>query len=199
MQNPLQITIRGIEHSDDLQAHIRSKAEKLDEFFEHVTSCRVVVELPHKHHQQGKQFNVRLDIGVPGSEIVVNHQPSLHGHGVDLKEERHFKGMELEGPYKDFYVAVNDAFKTLRRQLQDYVRRHRNEIKIHPEMPEARVARIFPEGGYGFLETIDGREVYFHRNSVQNDAFDQLDIGAIVEFSEERGEMGPQASHVKIG
>ncbi|MCG6933328.1 MAG: HPF/RaiA family ribosome-associated protein, partial [Gallionella sp.] len=72
MQLPLQITIRDIEHSDALEAHIRDKADKLDEFFSHIMSCRVVVEMPHKHHQQGKNFTVRIDIGVPGSEIVVN-------------------------------------------------------------------------------------------------------------------------------
>ena len=72
MQTPLQITIRDIEHSDALETHIRDKAKKLEEFFERITSCRVIVEMPHKHHHQGKQFKVRIDIGVPGSEIVVN-------------------------------------------------------------------------------------------------------------------------------
>jgi ribosomal subunit interface protein len=108
MQIPLQITIRGIEHSDALETHIRNKADKLDEFFDHIMSCRVVVEVPHKHHHQGKQFNVRLDIGVPGSEIVVNRDHA-----------------------EDVYVALRDAFDAAKRQVEDYVRKIRGDIKTH--------------------------------------------------------------------
>lgn len=108
MKIPLQITIRGIEHSDALEKHIREKAGKLDEFFDRIMSCRVVVEVPHKHHQQGKQFTVRIDIGVPGSEIVVNRD-----HGEDV------------------YVALRDAFDAARRQLEDYARRIRGDVKTH--------------------------------------------------------------------
>lgn len=73
MKIPLQITVRDIEHSAALETHIREKVKKLEEFCDHITSCRVVIEEPHKHHHQGKQFNVRIDIGVPGNEIVVSH------------------------------------------------------------------------------------------------------------------------------
>lgn len=108
MQVPLQITIRGIEHSEALETHIRDKVGKLEEFFDHITSCRVVVELPHKHHQQGKQFNVRLDIGVPGSEIVVNRDHA-----------------------EDVYIALRDAFAAAKRQLEDYARKIRGDVKTH--------------------------------------------------------------------
>ncbi len=108
MYIPLQITIRGIEHSDALETHIREKAEKLDEFFDRIMSCRVVVEVPHKHQHQGKQFNVRLDIGVPGSEIVVNRDHA-----------------------EDVYVALRDAFDAAKRQLEDYARKMRGDIKMH--------------------------------------------------------------------
>lgn len=108
MQIPLQITIRGIEHSDALETHIRDKAEKLDEFFDRIMSCRVVVEVPHKHHNQGKQFNVRIDVGVPGSEIVVNRDHA-----------------------EDVYVALRDAFDAAKRQLEDYARKIRGDVKTH--------------------------------------------------------------------
>lgn len=108
MQIPLQITIRDIEHSEALETHIRDKAKKLDEFFDHIMSCRVVVEVPHKHHHQGKQFNVRIDIGVPGSEIVVNHD-----HAADV------------------YVALRDAFDAAKRRLEDYAHKIRGDIKKH--------------------------------------------------------------------
>ena len=108
MQIPLQITIRDVEHSEALEAHIRSKVSKLEEFFNHITSCRVVVEMPHKHRQQGKQFNVRIDIGVPGSEIVINHDH-----------------------HEDVYVALRDAFDAAKRRLEDYARKIRGDIKTH--------------------------------------------------------------------
>lgn len=108
MQTPLQLTIRDVEHSAALETHIRDKVAKLEEFFKHITSCRVVVEVPHKHHQQGKQFNVRIDIGVPGSEIVVNRDHA-----------------------EDVYVALRDAFDAAKRRLEDYARKMRGDIKTH--------------------------------------------------------------------
>ena len=108
MQIPLQITIRDVDHSEALETHIRDKAKKLDEFFDRIMSCRVVVEVPHKHHHQGKQFNVRIDIGVPGSEIVVNRDHA-----------------------EDVYVALRDAFDAAKRQLEYYARKLHGNVKAH--------------------------------------------------------------------
>lgn len=108
MQAPLQITIRGIAPSEALESRIRGKAEKLEKFFDHITSCRVMVEEPHRHHHQGKQYNVRVDISVPGHEIVVNRDH-----------------------HEDVYVALRDAFNAAKRQLEDYVHQLRGEIKTH--------------------------------------------------------------------
>jgi ribosomal subunit interface protein len=112
MHIPLQITIRDVEHSEALETHIRDKASKLDEFFKHIMSCRVVVEVPHKHHHQGKQYNVRIDIGVPGSEIVVNRDHA-----------------------EDVYIALRDAFDAAKRQLEDYARKIRGDVKKHEARP----------------------------------------------------------------
>jgi len=108
MQIPLQITIRDVEHSEALETHIREKAKKLDEFFNHIMSCRVVVEVPHKHHRQGKHYNVRIDIGVAGGEIAVNRDNA-----------------------EDIYVALRDAFDVAKRQLEDYARKLRGDVKTH--------------------------------------------------------------------
>ncbi|MDE2117887.1 MAG: ribosome-associated translation inhibitor RaiA [Betaproteobacteria bacterium] len=125
MQTPLQITIRDADHSEALETHIRDKAKKLDEFFDHIMSCRVVVEVPHKHHHQGKQFNVRIDIGVPGSEIVVNRDHA-----------------------EDVYVALRDAFDAAKRQLEDYARKLHGNVKTHrPRRPgESNEAAAGQEG-----------------------------------------------------
>jgi len=109
MQIPLQITIRDVDHSEALETRIRNKVAKLEEFSKNIISCRVVVEVPHKHHHQGKQFNVRIDISVPGSEIVVNRDHA-----------------------EDVYVALRDTFDAAKRQLEDYARKIRGDIKAHP-------------------------------------------------------------------
>jgi ribosomal subunit interface protein len=108
MQTPLQITIRDVEHSAALETHIRDKAKKLDEFYDRIMSCRVVVEMPHKHSRQGKQFNVRIDIGVPGDVIVVNRDH-----------------------HEDVYVALRDAFDAAKRMLEDHARKTRGAVKSH--------------------------------------------------------------------
>jgi len=122
MQIPMQITIRDIEHSEALETHIREKAKKLDEFFNHIMSCRVVVEMPHKHHHQGKQYNVRIDIGVPGNEIVVNRDHS-----------------------EDVYIALRDAFDAAKRQLEDYARKVRGDIKTHEPKRKNESDNLFSE------------------------------------------------------
>jgi ribosomal subunit interface protein len=176
MKTPLQITFRDIEHSDALEAHIREKAEKLETFFEPIMSCRVVVEMPHQHKHQGKIFNVRVDIGVPGKEIVVNR-------------DRH----------EDVYVALRDAFDAAKRQLDDYSRRLRGETKNHPQEHTGLVARLIPEKGYGFIRGADGDEFYFNADNLVNINFDQLQEGIEVKFIEEMAAEGPQAKRVSIG
>jgi cold shock CspA family protein len=180
MQLPLQVAFHNMEHSDAVEALAREKAAKLDEFCDHIMGGRVVIEVPHRHHHDGNQYLVRIDLTVPGEEIAVNREPSPH----------------IE--YRALDVALRDAFDTARRLLQDYVRRRRGQVKHHEGVAHARVARLFPTEGYGFLETPDGREVYFHRNAVLHAAFDRLELGTEVTFAEEEGKRGPQASTVKV-
>ena len=176
MKIPLQITLRDIDHSEALEAHIREKAKKLESFFEHIVSCRVVVEMPHKHKHQGKAFNVRVDIGVPGSEIVVH---------------RDF--------HEDVYVALRDAFDVAKRQLEDYVRRLHGEAKAHEAEYTGQVVRLFPKEGYGFIRRGDGMEFYFHADNVVKPVFDHLKVGDEVKFIEELAAEGPQAKRVSVG
>ncbi|HZH14297.1 MAG TPA: ribosome-associated translation inhibitor RaiA [Archangium sp.] len=110
MKRNLQITFRGMNTSEALSEHIRDSADKLEQFFDGITGCHVVVEEPHRHHQQGKHFHVRLDLHVPGKNIVVDRD-----HGDRASHE-------------DPYQAVNEAFDAARRQLQHYaegLRAHR--------------------------------------------------------------------------
>ncbi len=117
----------------------------------------------------------------PGHELVVKREPS--------------KG-DMHDPLP---TVLRKAFDAARRQLQELVEQQRGEVKTHPEQQVMGVVvRLFPEQGYGFLKTIDGRDIYFHRNSVLHDDFDRLEIGTGVRFVEELGTEGPQASTVQI-
>jgi cold shock CspA family protein len=69
-------------------------------------------------------------------------------------------------------------------------------MKVHEGSPHARVTKLFPEEGFGFLETPDGREIYFHENSVLDSGFSALEIGTEVQFVEELGDKSPQATTV---
>jgi len=180
MQIPLQITFRNMERSDFIESDIREKAAKLEQFAEHITSCRVIIEAPHQHHHKGNLFGVKIDITLPGKEIIADRHPDQH-HA-----------------HEDAYVAIRDAFDAARRQLEDYVRRRRGDVKLHETEPHGRITQLFPAEDYGLIESSDGREIYFHRNSVLNADFDKLEEGASVHFSEEMGEKGPQASTVHV-
>jgi ribosomal subunit interface protein len=175
MKLPIQITTRNMSLSDAAKNTIREKAEKLDSFHGNIMSCRVLVEVPHRHQHKGVLYNVRIDMTVPGGELVVKREP-----------------------HEDLYVSIRDAFDAAKRQLQDFAQRQRGEIKAHEGPPTARVVKLFPDEGYGFLETSDGREIYFHRNSVLNQDFLNLEIGTEVRYMEVPGDQGPQASTVSM-
>lgn len=193
---PLQITFRSMRSSEQVKRWIREEANKLDEFHKKITGCHVVVELPNRRRKSGNLFHVRVDLTVPGGEIVVKRQPNLRVL-PGRTERQAAKSLEIQVPHKNLRQAINDAFQAMQRQLQDYARRRRREVKTHEGPMVARVGRLFPEQGYGFLETSDGREIYFHQNSLVNNTFDRLTTGSTVSFTEEKGDRGPQASTVK--
>jgi cold shock CspA family protein/ribosome-associated translation inhibitor RaiA len=180
MQLPEQIAFRNMEPSAAIEDEVRDRVEWLDEFCRDIMGCRVVVEVPHRHHQRGNQYLIRIDLTVPGEEIAVTREPPEHD------------------AYRDVNVAIRDAFDTARRRLEDYVRRRRQDVKAHEEVPHAWVTQLFPVEDYGFLRTADNRDIYFHRHSVLHDAFDRLAVGTEVTFVEEEGKKGSQASTVRI-
>ena len=181
MKLPLQISFHNLDRSETIENAIWEKAAQLDEFCGHIMSCRVVVDVPHHHHLTGNVYQVRIDIKVPGEEIAVTHEPAEH-----------------DPYYANVNVAIRDAFDSAARQLEDYVRRQRKDVKHHEPPAHGRVVKLFSESGYGFIETPDHRELYFHANSVLDGKFDALSVGSEVAFVEELGDKGPQASTVRI-
>jgi cold shock CspA family protein len=194
---PVQISFRNLKPSEAIEARVREEVSKLETFYAGIVGCRVVVELPHKHHRKGDAFHVRIDLTVPGAELVIRKQSGLETGRRQVAAEKLSKSAEAHAEYKDVFVAIRDAFKEARRKLQDFARRERGQTKIHVPQASGKVVRLFPYEEYGFLETPDGSEIYFHKNSVLNDGFDRLRIGSRVTFSEELGEKGTQASTVR--
>ena len=113
MQQPLQITFKEMKHSDAIEARVREYAAKLEKFYEPIVHCHVVIEAPDRHSNHGGLYRIHLDVTVPGDEIAVSHQgPKNHAH-------------------EDVYVALRDAFRAARRQLQDSLQKKRGKVKRH--------------------------------------------------------------------
>jgi len=180
MQEPLRIAFRNLEAPIGVEQEIRKRAAELEEFFDRIIACHVVVEEDRRHHRQGRLYHVRIDLIVPEREIVVRRDPAEH-HA-----------------HEDLHVAIRDAFDAVRRQLQDHARALRGDVKTHAAPTIGRIVRLFPETDHGFLVTNDGDEVYLHRNAVLGRGFDQLHPGDAVRYvlQEGEGEQGPQASTV---
>ncbi len=178
MQIPLQITFRGIPKSEAVEARIREKVSKLERFHSNIMSCRVAVEAEHQHHHQGNQYHIRIDITTPRKELVVSR-------------EHHDKQA-----YEDIYVAIRDAFNAAARQLENYAQVRRGDVKTHEFQNTGTVIRLFPDNDHGFIESADGREIYFHRNSVNGEGFDSLSVGDQIRYIEIEDDLGPRASTI---
>jgi ribosome-associated translation inhibitor RaiA len=100
-----------MESSEAVESRVRDLASHLAVFSDKITSCRVVLDSPHRHHHQGKVFNVKVQLALPGEDVVVDmERPDRNGH-------------------EDVYVVIRDAFDAAKRQLQQRMSSLRNEEK----------------------------------------------------------------------
>jgi cold shock CspA family protein/ribosome-associated translation inhibitor RaiA len=198
MQLTPTLTFRGVERTGALETEILTRLRKLETYYSGIMGCRVLVELVQRHHEAGNRYHVRIDLTVPGDEIVVAHEGGLHATAQDVDAEKITKVAESDPERKHARVAIREAFDVARRRLQDYVRRQRGAVKASIKQARGRVSQLFPIDEYGYIEAEDGHEVYFQKSSVLKDAFDLLAVGGAVSFVEEPGEKGPQASTVKL-
>ncbi len=180
MQVPVQIVFEHIKRVDYIEERARQEAEKLEQFYDRITSLRVVIGRPQHRHHKGDTYMVRLHITLPGApDIAISRDPAATGR------------------HEDVQVTITDAFDAARRQLQDFVRKRQGHVKEHETPPHGRIVTLAPERDHGFIASADGREIYFHRNSVEGGNFDQLEVGQEVRFSESVGDKGPQATFVR--
>lgn len=180
MQVPLEIKFHNLDPSPAIEDAVRRRTAKLERFSPDIVSCRVTIEVPHRHQTQGNLYGVTVDLRMPGGEVVASRKPAArHDH-------------------ENLYVALRDAFRAARRQVQDHVRVQRGKTKVHDVPRHGRIAALHPERGFGRIATSDGRDIYFHRNSVRNADFKRLTPGLEVRFNEEAGDQGPQATAVHL-
>lgn len=104
MKNRLQISTRKLSLSDIAIDTIRAKANKLERFYDRIIACKVMVEAPHRHKNHGVEYNVSIDISVPGGEITVKHEYN-----------------------EDVYIAIRDAFESAQRQLKNLNQRQKGK------------------------------------------------------------------------
>lgn len=175
----LQITFRDFDPPQLAEERIRERVRRLEKLHPRITGCHVVAESPHRRHHKGRLYTVRIDLTLPGGELVVNRE-----HGDKQARE-------------DFFVALRDAFAAMETQLRGRAERGQGKVKTHEMPPHGTVSRLFSD--YGFIAAADGTEIYFHANSVVEARFEDLEPGAEVRFVAVEGESdkGPQASTVR--
>ena len=180
METPAEIEFQGMTPLPRIREEMDRHIAQLEKRFGRITACRVVVRAPGETHRNANRYEIKIHLALPDhKDVNVDYAPPPDARSTEVK------------------TALNDAFKRARRQLQDRVRRMERVVKRHEPPPIGTVARIDPSGEFGFIATGDGREVYFHKNSVLNGGFAQLKPGSSVSFAEEEGEKGAQASTVR--
>lgn len=182
MKVPLKLSFKNVDVSDDIKDLIVQKCGKLEEVCDHVSSCRVAVEKDQKFTDRGRPYRVRLDITVPP------------GHEVVIKKE-----MSKGDIHETLVSELDEAFDSAVKKLRSLAEKQDGQTKSHPHKEvNGFVEKVFSDKGYGFIKSIGGREVYFHKNSVLNNRFKRLRKGTGVHYEEEQGEKGPQAISVRI-
>ena len=105
-QTAISVQFHGIEKSAAIEELVRQKVRKLAKHFGRMTSCRVVLEAPHRSPQKPKVFQIKIELGVPRRRpIVVCH--------------------EREGPHahSQLPLVVRDTFEAAMRTCDGMVRR----------------------------------------------------------------------------
>lgn len=178
----LEVSYRDVEKNDSIETLINEKLEKLEQVYDNITTCRIAIEKPHSYVRSGSQYRVRIELAVPpGKSVIVTREPG---------------SSDMHNPLP---AILRDAFAAARRQLKKLGDKQKKEIKTHPvQEMEAYIVRLFKEEGYGFIRASDGHEVYFHQNSVLGSGWERMNEGTAVQFAEEMGNKGPQASSVQI-
>lgn len=166
MQIPLELAFHEIDPSEFVESHIRDRVERLETFHDRITSCRVIVEAPHRDKRRVKQFRVRINTRVPGAELVAESKPTE----------------DDDDGQNDLYFAIDDAFDSLERQLKKLGEKLRANRQQRPQATKGVIASLNHEDNRGMIEAMDGRELSFTNEDVHNAELASLSEGDTVEF-----------------
>lgn len=180
MQVPLEIRFQDVDRSEWSENFIRRQVERLERYADDMISCRVTITRPHRHQRSGQPYHVVVEVTLPPQmTLAAVVEP------VEVPTQSELRNV------------LRDAFKAMERQLIKAKNLRRGDVKFHDE-ELALVFKLFPEQGYGFLKTVDGEEIYFHRNAVLHGDFNRLTPGTEVRYEVELGDNGLQATSVQI-
>lgn len=181
MQTPLEIAFKHVEQTDELKDLIESKAANLEKFYDGITSCHVYVRAPHRSQRKGNLYEVTIEVRVPGTELVVR------GDQNDAVTHEHLP------------VAIRDAFASMADEIKRWKAERRGEVKTLDTQLQGKVAEIHHDRDFGQIIATDNRLIYFHRNSVVDGSFDEIQPRDTVELvvQTKESDIGPQASTVR--
>jgi ribosome-associated translation inhibitor RaiA len=185
LQTPLQITYHGLDPSSSFDQLIRERADRLEAMHDRITSCRVVVEVPHRAPGTGKvSIGVKVEVMVPGRPMIV---------GSDEMQKKEAKN--------DIVAVVGKAFDAVERQLEKPISAAAPSERPNESVGQSgQVVRLYAEQRHGFVEVAGSPDLYFTENAVVDGAFDEIVPGMLVHVTRAttEGPMGPQASSVRI-
>ncbi|MFU8815360.1 MAG: cold shock domain-containing protein [Pseudomonadales bacterium] len=183
MQVPIEISFGNTHANEAIRSLIDDETAKLERICDHVSSCRIALDEQPEPKRARNPYRVRVEVHVPPRHTLV--------------AESKPRDSDVHDPLP---MVIRGTFKAMQAQLRKLVEKQHGHVKAHPVEQEnlALVSRLFPEAGYGFIKTPDGRDIYFHRNAVLHHDFDRLTVGTAVRFVEEQGNEGPQASTVQV-
>ncbi len=213
-----EIILKDVEMTPYIDKLITRGIARLEKVCDYIISMRIAVEQAQGRHQTGNPYSIRIDIRIPDrSDIVVKRSSMASKKTPDglaqpetrlaLKDEEEPEETQLIGrspvPRRGIReeplpALIRRSFDSARRELEKVVDRQRGEVKAHPQQQtQAVVEKIFREQKYGFLRTLDGQQVYFHKNSVLHKHWERLTVGTAVRYTPEMGDKGLQASTVE--
>lgn len=215
MQLPPEIVFKGVETTSQINELVSRGIARLEQICDYIISTRIAIEQAQGRHQTGNPYRMRIDIRIPGRpEIIVKRSSKAlrkipDGHAAaqtasalrglpEPKESQPVRRSPLPQRGKrdePLMALIRRTFDVARREIEKTVEKQRGEVKTPAyQTLLAVVEKIFREEGYGFVRTLDGQQVYFHKNSVLHGHWEDLKVGTAVRYTPELGEKGLQAS-----
>lgn len=201
MQVTPEILFKGVEKTQYIDELIARGIAKLERVCDYIVSARITVEQVNARHQTGNPHRVLIEISIRDRPDIVVERLSNDTRKIpnDFDEADSRPARKSTMRRESLSALINMAFDSTKRELEKVVDKQRSAVKVHPQQQaQAMVEKIFKDQQYGFLRTLDGQQVYFHRNSVLHNHWDKLTVGTAVRCTSEMGDKGLQASTVEL-